>query len=194
MTWEQIVAVSAASVNLFCFVRATRWFRGSRDATPAKTRLTISAYVCAFVQIGVIVCSRPGPAFVWAGLGVYLLAHGVFWWARAAHGKQRPAFAGLGVRPTFLTQTGPYRLVRHPIYTAYLILWVAGAVISARPWLLLTAAWMGCLHYVVASQEERSFADTDLAGDYRSYQDRTGMFFPNPLKWFGRHAAGGAGN
>jgi protein-S-isoprenylcysteine O-methyltransferase Ste14 len=193
MSWEQIVAVSAASVNLFVFVRATRWFRGARDATPAKTRLTISAYVCALIQIGVIACSRPGPISVGAGLAVYLLAHAVFRWARAAHGQQRPAFAGLDVRPTFLTQTGPYRLVRHPIYTAYLILWVAGAVIAARPWLLLTAVWMGWLHYVVASQEERSFAGTALAQDYRRYQDRTGMFFPNPLKWFGRHAPGGVG-
>jgi protein-S-isoprenylcysteine O-methyltransferase Ste14 len=187
MRWEQIVAVSAAALSLYSFVRATKWFRGAKEATPAKTRLTISAYVCAFIQLGVIACSRrPGAVFVCAGLGVYLLAHAVFWWARAAHGKQRPAFAGLAVRPTFLTQTGPYRFVRHPIYSAYLLLWVAGAVISARPWLLLTAVWMGWMHYVVASQEERSFADTDLASEYRSYQQRTGMFFPNPLKVFGR--------
>jgi protein-S-isoprenylcysteine O-methyltransferase Ste14 len=186
MKWDGIVAVSAAALTLGSFVRATRWFRGAGEATPAKTRLTLSAYVCAFIQIGVIACSRPGPFFLWVGLGIYLLAHVVFWWARAAHGKQRPAFAGLDVRPTFLTQAGPYRLVRHPIYTAYLLLWLAGPVISARPWLLLTTLWMAWLHYLAASREERAFAESDLAREYQGYRDRTGMFFPNPVKWLGR--------
>jgi protein-S-isoprenylcysteine O-methyltransferase Ste14 len=85
------------------------------------------------------------------------------------------------VAPQFLTQRGPYRLIRHPIYTAYLLVWLAGPVIAAQPWLLLTTLWMASLHYYAARQEEQQFARSDLAGDYAVYRRGTGMFVPSPL-------------
>jgi protein-S-isoprenylcysteine O-methyltransferase Ste14 len=114
------------------------------------------------------------------GVGLYLLAHLVYWWSLAAHGGKRPAFALVAVKPQFLTQGGPYRLIRHPIYTAYLLVWLAGPVIAAQPWLLLTTLWMASLHYYAARLEERQFAGSELAHDYALYRRRTGMFAPTP--------------
>ncbi len=180
MHLENALGLAAAVGTLLTFGLSMRWFRDRKQATPAKTRLVVSAYACAAVQLAVLGLSPRPPAFCWwTGLGLYLLAQGVFWWSRAAHGSQRPAFAGTTTRPTFLTQSGPYRLIRHPIYTAYLLAWLAGAMIAAQPWLLLTVIWMGVLHFLAARQEEHHFAEGPLAADYAAYRQRTGMFLPS---------------
>jgi len=61
------------------------------------------------------------------------------------------------VEPAALTTAGPYRLVRHPIYAAYLLAWCGGAIISAQFWLLGAVICMGCFYLSAAWQEERMF-------------------------------------
>jgi protein-S-isoprenylcysteine O-methyltransferase Ste14 len=181
MTLDTVLAVGTASVTLLAFGAGMKWFRKSNDRTPAKLFLTLSAGVCAVVQVAVVARSHPPSVlFRAAGVGLYLLAHLVYWWSLAAHGGKRPAFALVPVAPQFLTQRGPYRLIRHPIYTAYLLFWLAGPVIAAQPWLLLTALWMASLHYYAARQEEQQFTRSDLAEDYAVYRRGTGMFVPTP--------------
>jgi protein-S-isoprenylcysteine O-methyltransferase Ste14 len=181
MTLDTVVAVGTASVTLLAFGAGMKWFRKSNDRSPAKLFLTLSAVVCAVVQVAVVARSQPPSAlFRGAGVGLYVLAQLVYWWSLAAHGGKRPAFALVAVTPQFLTQVGPYRLIRHPIYTAYLLVWLAGPVIAAQPWLLLTTLWMAALHYYTARQEERHFAHSDLAREYALYRRRTGMFVPTP--------------
>jgi protein-S-isoprenylcysteine O-methyltransferase Ste14 len=182
MKLDGVLSVVVAALTLFSFSRGIRWFRRAKETNPAKTALTLSATACAVIQLAVIaVAPSPGLVFRCLGIALYVLAQGLFWWARSAHGGERPAFAFIATKPAFLTQTGPYRFIRHPFYTAYLLVWLAGAVVSAQPWLLLTTVGMTAFHYVAARQEEQSFAQTDLAGAYRNYKQRTGMFFPNPL-------------
>jgi protein-S-isoprenylcysteine O-methyltransferase Ste14 len=179
MKLDAVLAVGTASVTLLAFGAGMKWFRKANSRAPAKLGLTLCAVVCAALQVTAIAAARP-PAVVFraAGIGLYLLAQLVYWWSLAAHGGKRPAFALVPVKPTFLTQSGPYRLVRHPIYTAYLLAWLAGPVVSAQPWLLVTTLVMLVLHYGAARQEERLFSTTDLAPDYAAYRARTGMFLP----------------
>jgi protein-S-isoprenylcysteine O-methyltransferase Ste14 len=181
MNVDVALAVGTASVTLVTFGVGMSWFRKASHRGPAKLGLTLSSAVCAVVQVTGIVLGPP-PGAVWraAGVALYLLAHVVYWWSRAAHGGKRPAFALVPVKPTFLTQTGPYRLVRHPIYTAYLLAWLAGPIIAGQPWLLLTTLWMLSFHYFAARQEEGMFAQTEMAADYAVYKSRTGMFLPAP--------------
>jgi protein-S-isoprenylcysteine O-methyltransferase Ste14 len=181
MKVDAALALGTASLTLLSFGAGTKWFRKSNDRAPAKLGLTLSAVLCAAAQVAVIAGAHRVPAaFRAAGLGLYLLAHVVYWWSRAAHGGKRPAFALVPVQPKFLTRSGPYRLVRHPIYTAYLLAWLAGPVIAAQPWLLLTTLWMLCFFYYAARQEERLFAASSLGAEYAAYRRRTGMFWPTP--------------
>jgi protein-S-isoprenylcysteine O-methyltransferase Ste14 len=178
---DVLVALVIAAATLLSFGAAMTWFKKANARTPAKVLLMLSALACAALQLLAIARSpHVAPACRAAGVALYVLAHVVFWWSRAAHGGKRPAFALVNVKPSFLTQTGPYRLIRHPIYTAYLLAWLAGPVIAARPWLLLTTAWMTAFHFVAARLEERSFADSPLAREYAQYRRRTGMFLPSP--------------
>jgi protein-S-isoprenylcysteine O-methyltransferase Ste14 len=184
MKLDAALAVGTASLTLLSFGAGMKWFRKSNHRAPAKLGLTASAVVCAVTQVVILAATpRPGAVCRWAGIALYLLAHVVYWWSLAAHGGKRPAFALVPVKPTFLTQSGPYRLVRHPIYTAYLLVWFAGPVACAQPCLLVTTLWMLCFHYYAARQEERLFARSELADDYAAYKGRTGMFLPTPWSW-----------
>jgi protein-S-isoprenylcysteine O-methyltransferase Ste14 len=179
MKFVDLAALLAAVLTFFSFGAGMRWFKKANHATALKTCLILSALVCAALQVSAIALSHPPAAFRWVGIALYLAAHVIYWWSLASHGGKRPAFALVNVKPSFLTMTGPYRLIRHPIYTAYLLVWLAGPVTAAQWWLLLTTVWMVCFHYHAAWLEERSFAQSDLAEDYRAYRRRTGMFFPN---------------
>jgi protein-S-isoprenylcysteine O-methyltransferase Ste14 len=76
--------------------------------------------------------------------------------------------------------------LRHPIYSAYLLAWIAAPLATGQFWLLLPAAAMGCLYYRAARQEENSFLTSSFAPRYKDYQERTGMFLPRIVRSLSR--------
>lgn len=158
------------------------YFRGARKRNSAKTLLTASAAVTTLLHLAALLLFPPPAEWcAWGGIGAYLLANVIYWWALIAHGKERPSFAFLPVTPQGFTQAGPYRRIRHPIYSAYLLGWLAGPIATGQPLLLLTVAWMGFLYYRAARQEEIQFATSGVAREYAAYQRRSGMFLPRVL-------------
>jgi protein-S-isoprenylcysteine O-methyltransferase Ste14 len=180
MELTRVAVLSAAGSTWAAFALCMRWyFRHARRENAAKRRLTFAAFLCTLAEAVALARSAPtGPLLAWAGTACFAAAQGLFWWALAAHGRYRPAFAFVPVAPACLVRTGPYRLVRHPIYASYLLAWLAGAVAAGQPWLLLTVALMGGLYCRAARQEERSFLAGPFASQYREYRKRTGMFVP----------------
>jgi protein-S-isoprenylcysteine O-methyltransferase Ste14 len=174
------LTVSVAWCTWIGFAAAMRYyFRGARQRNPAKTFLTLSAFVCTLMQLVVLSVANPPSGWRLAfGLACYGLANLVFWSALWVHGNARPAFAFIDVKPSTFTRSGPYRFVRHPIYSAYLFGWLAGPIVVAQPWLLVTVAWMWLQYYVAARQEEKHFAQTAFRDDYDAYRKRAGMFLP----------------
>jgi len=174
------LAISVAWCTWVGFAVAMRYyFRGARQRNPAKTFLTLSAFVCTLMQL--VVLSLANPPSGWRlgfGLAFYGLANSVFWSALWVHGKARPAFAFIDVKPSAFTRAGPYRVVRHPIYSAYLLGWLAGPLVTGQVWLLSTVAWMWLLYYVAARQEEKHFSQTSFRNDYDVYRKQAGMFLP----------------
>jgi protein-S-isoprenylcysteine O-methyltransferase Ste14 len=175
----QLIAVLVASGTWVGFASIKSYFRYANRRTPAKTGLMVSAFICTVVQVIAMIRARPAsPVWFWLGIAGYGVANCLFWRALAAHGKSHPAFAFIRVAPASLTTAGPYRLVRHPIYTAYLLTWCAGAAICAQPWLLLTVGCMGVFYGSAAHQEEKTFLASGFGPAYQAYRGRTGMFFP----------------
>src|SRR5262245_9095701 len=125
---EQVVLLVVGYATWVAFALCMRYyFRGARRVTAGKTWLTRYALACTLAQLVTLAVSRPAsPVLVWAALAGYATANALFWWALATHGRDRPAFASLPVAAPVLKTTGPYRLVRHPIYTAYLLAWLTG--------------------------------------------------------------------
>jgi protein-S-isoprenylcysteine O-methyltransferase Ste14 len=158
------------------------YFRKRRQASTAKDWLVRCAFFCTALHLlALALVAPPNLPLAWAALACYAAANVFYWWALAAHGRERPAFVFVPVAPAAFTDRGPYRLVRHPIYTAYLLGWLAGTLATGLPWLLLTVAVMGLLYYRAARLEEKSFLASPFARQYRAYQRRTGMFLPRSL-------------
>lgn len=116
------------------------------------------------------------------GALIYLCAASLFWWTIRANSRRPLSAAFSPDSPLHLVQHGPYRFVRHPFYCSYLLAWTAGFVATGRLWLLPTIAIMLAIYFRAASVEEDKFAHSALAGAYRQYRGRAGMFFPNPVK------------
>ncbi|MBL8596500.1 MAG: isoprenylcysteine carboxylmethyltransferase family protein [Devosia sp.] len=80
--------------------------------------------------------------------------------------------------PVSLVTAGPYRHVRHPFYTSYLIFWTGLAIGTWSPWAIPVLVLMTVLYTVAARGEEAKFARTGMSEDYAAYRARTGMFWP----------------
>lgn len=116
------------------------------------------------------------------GAGLYLAGMGLFWWAIRVNRNQPLSAAFSPDHPSHLVQQGPYRVVRHPLYCSYLLVWIAGIVATGRLWLIPTALAMGIIYARAAGMEEDKFAGSSLSVAYQRYRSRTGMFLPNPFK------------
>lgn len=76
-----------------------------------------------------------------------------------------------------LVTTGPYRWIRHPMYSAALILVVAASLLTANAIVTIGGTAMFALLAARSRAEEERL--TEKFGDaYRAYQLRTGRFLP----------------
>ncbi len=102
-------------------------------------------------------------------------ALGLFVWAMWTLDAQYTP-ANLAKLPGRVVATGPYRFVRHPIYTANLLLLVALAMVSGSCWLLVNLAIL-VLYYVPTIRQEEN-AIGNAIPEYREYMKRTGRLLP----------------
>ena len=112
-----------------------------------------------------------------AGLALWAAGIAVGLWAAQAIGGYG-AFSGVTVEHQ-LVSDGPYRYVRHPIYTA-LIAIAVGTMLVFRSYLLLGVAALSIVtHLWWAAAEEKLLSSPEGLGDvYRAYASRTGRFLP----------------
>lgn len=75
-------------------------------------------------------------------------------------------------------QTGPYRLIRHPSYTAAMLMFT-GIGVAMGSWMSVAVLFLvHCLLYGIrVSVEERALLET-LGEPYRDYMSRTKRFIP----------------
>ena len=119
-----------------------------------------------------------GPGFGLAGVALYLLSLGLFWWSIQANAQRPLAWAFRDCQAEHLVRQGPYRWVRHPFYSSYVLAWLAGAVATQSLILLATALTMAAIYAKAAALEERRFLEGPLARSYEEYRQTTGRFCP----------------
>ena len=175
----RLLALLLVAVTIGSFIWASLWYFRQEKSNRRKFVYKTSLYLCMGIHGWAIAVSNEPP--LWSligGIVLLLLILAVFWSAVAAHGPARPAFAFDQHQVTRIVQTGPYRFVRHPFYTSFLLAQAASAMIAGQPVLLLTIPWLAAF-YVQAAREEESFLlSNDLAEEYRAYCKRTGRFLP----------------
>jgi protein-S-isoprenylcysteine O-methyltransferase len=91
----------------------------------------------------------------------------------------RFALPGAGIlRDHKLITSGPYRFVRHPLYSAAIMLWL-GAGLGTLNWLLL-ALWplFVTIIIILPVQHEEELLRQKFGEDYEQYQQETGRLVP----------------
>lgn len=112
-------------------------------------------------------------------LGAFFLGVGIFLlgWAHHHLGK---SFHSLVVRKTdqALVDSGPYRTVRHPIYTAYVLNYVGGGLLASSLVLTFVAGPLFALMIALRIGEEETAMLEQFGPRYAEYMKRTGRFIP----------------
>ncbi|HWE05488.1 MAG TPA: isoprenylcysteine carboxylmethyltransferase family protein [Rhizomicrobium sp.] len=113
----------------------------------------------------------------WALFGVCVGAFVFCWWARIHLGRLWSAWVSKkqGHR---IIDTGPYRVVRHPIYTGLILAALATAAMKGTSIALGGAAIMAVGFWIKARLEERFLCQELGAEAYSVYRRRVPMLIP----------------
>jgi protein-S-isoprenylcysteine O-methyltransferase Ste14 len=118
----------------------------------------------------------------WLGMFIFFLGDVVFWWAHYALGRNWSPV--LAIRESHeLIVEGPYRYVRHPMYTAFFLIGIGLALLSAN-W-VVGGAYLGAvlLMYEVRISTEEQMMLEQFGEAYREHCKRTGRLVP---RWRGK--------
>ena len=120
------------------------------------------------------------PWLRWVGATICLLTLPWFAWVHHVLGHNFSSTLNIRANHTLVT-SGPYRWVRHPMYTAFYVLHLATIPATANLFLGLT--WLGGLAVVISLRVDREEAMMirQFGEEYRAYMRQTGRFLP-PLR------------
>jgi len=120
------------------------------------------------------------PWLRWVGATICLLTLPWFAWVHHVLGHNFSSTLNIRANHTLVT-SGPYRWVRHPMYTAFYVLHLATILATANLFLGLT--WLGGLAAVISLRVDREEAMMirQFGEVYRAYMRQTGRFLP-PLR------------
>jgi len=92
----------------------------------------------------------------------------------------------VGPRAARLNVTGPYSLVRHPLYAANLLLWLAPSLLPARWWLPLITTLGYRLFYDRIILAEEVFLRQKFNSEFDTWAAKTPPLWPFGPGWRGR--------
>jgi protein-S-isoprenylcysteine O-methyltransferase Ste14 len=113
----------------------------------------------------------------WVGLGAALVGFALLQWAQNSLG-QNWSDAPRMMKAQALITIGPYRLIRHPIYTAFLLILGSTLLIASNG--LIGLCWIGMTGLEIVSRMnfEEALMLEYFGEPYRSYMQRTGRLLP----------------
>jgi protein-S-isoprenylcysteine O-methyltransferase Ste14 len=112
-----------------------------------------------------------------AGLGLALLALGLGFaiWARVHIGRNWGGPMTQKDEPELVT-SGPYHLVRHPIYAGILVAGIGTAVALRLMWLIAVA--LAAIYFIYSAFVEERYLTEQFPGAYPAYRHSTKMLVP----------------
>lgn len=117
----------------------------------------------------------------WAGIGIGIYSVSLALFLAAIEAARRTPLTRTFVYDPpcdTILSTGPYRIIRHPIYVSYSLAWLAAPVATHNLFLGLTAVFMIGCYIASAREEERRFASGRRAAEYAKYRARTWCMIP----------------
>jgi protein-S-isoprenylcysteine O-methyltransferase Ste14 len=175
---ELVFAVGWAVFWLYWFVAA---FSMKRGRVPWTRELGIRAVIVVVVIILVRLGTfrdhglNADPWLAGVGLVLFALGLGFAIWARVHIGRNWGTPMTQKDDPELVT-SGPYHLVRHPIYSGILLAGIGTAV--ALSWLWLTAVVLAGIYFLYSATVEERFMTEQFPDTYPQYARSTRMLVP----------------
>lgn len=126
--------------------------------------------------------SLPFPLWLrWLGVGIALTGFALLQWAQVTLGRSWSDTPRMMKEQALIT-SGPYQFVRHPIYTAFILILGSTLFISSN-WLIgLTWAGMTVLDIASRIGFEESLMLEFFGDQYREYMKKTGRLLPKLIQ------------
>jgi protein-S-isoprenylcysteine O-methyltransferase Ste14 len=117
----------------------------------------------------------------WTGVGIALVGFALLQWSQVTLGKSWSDTPRMMKEQTLIT-SGPYRTIRHPIYTAFILILGSTLFISSN-W-LIGLCWIGMTVLEVASRIgfEESLMLEFFGEQYSEYIKKTGRLLPRLIR------------
>ena len=175
---EVVFAVGWAAFWLYWLVAAFSMKRGRVQwSRELRIRAVIAVVVILLIRLGVFrghgLNTDPWRAGI--GLVLFALGLGLAIWARIHIGRNWGTPMTEKDEPE-LVRSGPYRLVRHPIYSGILTAGVGTAV--GLSWLWLFAVALAGVYFTYSAITEERFLTEKFPDDYPDYKRSTKMLVP----------------
>jgi protein-S-isoprenylcysteine O-methyltransferase Ste14 len=169
------------------------WVLAAQDARLKRVRLRSARSPvrgALYIAGGLLIFSSPSlgilderfvPAVVEVGAaGWVLTVLGMLFsiWARVSLGRNWSGRVVLK-QGQQLISTGPYALVRHPIYTGLLTA-LAGSVVYDGRWRALLGLACFAVSFWLKARSEEGLLEGEFGDEYRAYRARTPMLVPRP--------------
>jgi protein-S-isoprenylcysteine O-methyltransferase Ste14 len=121
--------------------------------------------------------SLPLPAWLrWAGVGGALAAIPLLYWMFTSLGKNITDTVVTRQEHTLVIH-GPYRWVRHPLYSFAALFFLSLSLIAAN-WFIAAMIGLTFLMIAIRTPIEEAKLVERFGDDYRAYMQRTGRFLP----------------
>lgn len=189
-TFRKVLAVFTLllmSIRIF-YQRKAQEHGGQAQVQQQSASLFLaSAAALTNIVFGLAYLLRPGafrwayasyPAGLrWAGAGLLAMGTSLLW---AAHRHLAENFSGIVVlrEGQQLVQSGPYQVIRHPIYTAYLLNYIGGGLLSGNWLLTLVPAGLYAGMAALRMPQEEALMRETFGEEYEAYMERTGRLLP----------------
>lgn len=175
---ELVFGIGWAAFWLYWLVAALSMKRGrvpwSREL---RIRAVIVVVVIVLVRLGAFRGHGLNTDPLRAGVGLVLFALGLGFaiWARVHIGRNWGTPMTRKNEPE-LVSSGPYRLVRHPIYSGILVAAVGTAV--ALSWWWLIGVLLAALYFLYSATVEERYLTEQFPETYPAYKRSTRMLLP----------------
>jgi protein-S-isoprenylcysteine O-methyltransferase Ste14 len=116
------------------------------------------------------------PWMEWTGVSLTACGVGIACWARYHLGANWSGTVTLK-QGHELIRTGPYRNIRHPIYTGMLLA-ILGSAVAVGEIRTLLAFVVAAISFYIKARREESFLTQEFGSNFAEHQRQTGMFLP----------------
>ena len=175
---EVLFGVGWAAFWLYWLVAAFAVKRGRIAwSQHLRIRAVIAVIAILLVRAGVFRGHSPHTDPLSASLGLVLFALGLALavWARLHIGRNWGTPMTQKVEPELVT-SGPYHLVRHPIYSGILVAGVGTAI--ALSWVWLIAVVLAGIYFLYSATVEERYLTEQFPDSYPQYKHSTKMLVP----------------